>query len=109
LALGCGVQMACSKVAIAFPSVVGEEMLNGNSLVSLVVIFLNAERFIQEAIHSLFAQSYDRELLLVDDGSTDRSTDIALHYAARNPGRVFYLEHARHQNRGMSASRNLGI
>lgn len=66
-----------TKVAIAFPSVVGGEMLNGNSLVSVVVIFLNAERFIQEAIHSLFAQSYDRELLLVDDGSTDRSTELS--------------------------------
>lgn len=52
-------------------------MLNGNSLVSVVVIFLNAERFIQEAIHSLFAQSYDRELVLVDDGLTDRSTELS--------------------------------
>lgn len=53
-------------------------MLNGNSLVSVVVIFLNAERFIQEAIDSLFAQSYDNwELLLVDDGSTDRSTELS--------------------------------
>ena len=46
---------------------------------------------------------------MVDNGSTDRSTDIALQYAAHYPGRVRYLEHAGHQNRGMSASRNLGI
>lgn len=79
-------------------------------LVSVVTIFLDAERFIEEAIESVFAQTYDRwELLLVDDGSTDRSRDVARRYAARYPSRVRYLEHPGHQNRGMSPSRNLGI
>jgi hypothetical protein len=74
------------------------------------MIFLNAEKFIQEAIESVFAQTYDGwELLLVDDGSTDGSSDIALQHARQNPERVHYLEHDGHQNRGMSASRNLGI
>jgi glycosyltransferase involved in cell wall biosynthesis len=72
--------------------------------------FLNAEKFIEEAIESVFAQSYERwELLLVDDGSTDGSTDIALRYAERYPEKVRYLEHPGHENRGASASRNLGI
>jgi glycosyltransferase involved in cell wall biosynthesis len=75
-----------------------------------VTIFLNAERFIEEAIESVFAQTYgDWELLLVDDGSTDGSTQIALRYAERHPRKVRYLEHPGHENRGMSASRNLGI
>jgi glycosyltransferase involved in cell wall biosynthesis len=79
-------------------------------LVSVVIIFLNTERYLEEAIESVFAQSHlDWELLLVDDGSTDGSTAIARGYAARHPGRVRYLEHEGHQNRGMSASRNLGI
>jgi len=79
-------------------------------LVSVVIIFLNAERFIREAIESVFAQTYNNwELLLVDDGSSDRSTDFAGAYAEQYPGRVRYLEHEGHQNRGMSASRNLGI
>ncbi|HVG19127.1 MAG TPA: glycosyltransferase family A protein [Blastocatellia bacterium] len=78
--------------------------------VSVIIIFLNAERFIREAIDSVFAQSHSEwELLLVDDGSTDASTDIALDYAARHAGRVRYLQHQSHENRGMSASRNLGI
>jgi len=48
-------------------------------LVSVVMIFLNAERFIQEAIQSVLSQNYSNwELLLVDDGSTDGSTRIAL-------------------------------
>jgi glycosyltransferase involved in cell wall biosynthesis len=84
--------------------------MSSNSLVSAITIFLNAEKFIQEAIESVFAQTYDHwELLLVDDGSTDDSTAIAQRYVAQNPARVRYLEHPDHQNRGMSASRNLGI
>ena len=84
--------------------------MRNKPLVSVIIIFLNAEQFIKEAIESVFAQTYDNwELLLVDDGSTDSSTDIALQYSARHSKRVRYLEHKAHQNRGMSASRNLGI
>src|SRR5713226_1516754 len=79
-------------------------------LVSAIIIFLNEEKFLREAIESVFAQTYDNwELLIVDDGSTDASTKNALQYAEQHPERVRYLEHEAHQNRGMSASRNLGI
>jgi len=84
--------------------------MSGTPLVSVVMPFWNAERFIQEAIESVFMQSYAHwELVLIDDGSTDQSTAIAQRYAVRHPGRVRYLEHAGHQNRGQSASRNVGI
>ena len=74
------------------------------------MIFLNEERFITEALHSVRSQTYtDWELLLVDDGSTDASTAIARDEAARCPGTVRYLEHPGHANRGMSASRNLAL
>jgi glycosyltransferase involved in cell wall biosynthesis/SAM-dependent methyltransferase len=79
-------------------------------LVSCITIFLDAERYIEEALDSVLAQTYDNwELLLVDDGSTDRSTAVARGYAERYPHKVRYLEHEGHQNRGMSAARNLGI
>lgn len=79
-------------------------------LVSGTMIFFNAERFIDEAIRSVLAQSYENwELLLVDDGSTDGSTAIARSYAERYPKKIRYLEHPEHQNHGMSASRSLGI
>jgi glycosyltransferase involved in cell wall biosynthesis len=79
-------------------------------LVSTVIIFLDAERFLEEALESVFRQSYPHwELLLVDDGSTDESPRIAQAYAHKHPERVRYLTHPGRQNRGMSASRNLGI
>ena len=81
-----------------------------NPLVTVITVFLNAERFIEEAIASVFAQSYRHwELLLVNDGSTDRSTAIALEYARLHPDRVRYLEHSGHENRGISASHNLAL
>jgi glycosyltransferase involved in cell wall biosynthesis len=78
--------------------------------VSVIIIFYNAARYFVEAIETVVQQSFeDWELLLVDDGSSDESTKIARDYAARSPGRIRYLEHPGHSNRGMSATRNLGI
>ena len=78
--------------------------------VSVIAIFYNAAEFLGEAIESVLGQDYrDFELLLVDDGSNDSSSAIALAYAEREPGRIRYLEHPGGENRGMSASRNLGI
>jgi glycosyltransferase involved in cell wall biosynthesis len=86
------------------------DVMNPNPLVSIIVIFLNEERFIEEAIQSVFAQTYENwELLLVDDGSTDGSSEIARTYAKQQQSRVRYLEHPQHQNHGMSESRNRGI
>jgi glycosyltransferase involved in cell wall biosynthesis len=79
-------------------------------VVSIVIIFLNAAKFLPDAIESVLAQTFDKwELFLVDDGSTDRSTEIARSYAERHPDTIHYLEHEGHVNKGMSASRNLGI
>jgi SAM-dependent methyltransferase len=79
-------------------------------VVSIVTIFFNAARFLEDAVASVLAQTYERwELLLVDDGSTDGSSEMGRALAARHLDRVRYLEHPDHANRGMSASRNLGI
>jgi glycosyltransferase involved in cell wall biosynthesis/SAM-dependent methyltransferase len=86
------------------------ETLGAAPLVSVVAIFLNADGFLEEAIDSVLAQTHTEwELLLVDDGSSDRSSAIARGYAARDPRRVRYLDHPGHKNLGMSASRNLGL
>jgi glycosyltransferase involved in cell wall biosynthesis len=77
-------------------------------LVSVVLIFLNEERFIEEAVRSVREQTVtDWELILVDDGSTDRSTAIARDLATSD-GRIRYLDHPGHENRGTAVSRNFG-
>ena len=87
-----------------------DRSVSGAPAVSVIIIFLNADKFLEQAIESVLAQTFhDWELFLVDDGSTDRSTEIAQSYARRLPGRVVYLEHDGHVNKGMSASRNLGL
>ena len=85
-------------------------MMTNQPLVSAIMIFLNEEKFLQEAINSVLEQTYDNwELLLVDDGSTDGSTAIAKRYVEQYPHKIRYLEHPNHGNHGMSASRNLGV
>jgi len=72
--------------------------------------FLDSARFMREAVDSVMAQDHtDWELLLVDDGSTDASTALAQAMARAQPGRIKYLEHVGHANRGLSESRNLGL
>jgi glycosyltransferase involved in cell wall biosynthesis len=77
-------------------------------LVSVVLPFFNEQRFLEEAVQSVRDQQLaDWELILVDDGSTNRSTLMARDLAAKD-GRIRYVDHPGHQNRGTSASRNLG-
>jgi len=85
-------------------------MKKGSPRVSIITIFLNAGSYLEEAIGSVLAQSFtDWELLLVDDGSTDQSSRLAGDYARAHPGRITVLEHEARQNRGMPASRDLGL
>ena len=75
----------------------------------MLLIFLNEQRFLEEAVQSVRDQTLAHwELILVDDGSTDASTQIARDLAAADQ-RIRYVDHPGHANRGMSASRNLGV
>lgn len=77
-------------------------------LVSVVVIVRNGERFLAEALESIAAQTLSEwETIVVDDGSSDRTRDIAAAFAGRDP-RFRLVAHPGGANRGMSASRNLG-
>jgi len=73
-------------------------------LISVILPVYNGERHLVEAIESVLVQTYEPfELLIVDDGSTDASADIAGRYVS---ARVHVL---RQSNAGTSAARNTGI
>jgi glycosyltransferase involved in cell wall biosynthesis len=79
-------------------------------LVSVVLIFRNSAANLRQAIESVITQNYLRwELLLVDDGSIDGSTEIALEYTRKYAASVSYFEHGGHLELGDDASRRLGI
>jgi len=84
-----------------------QEALGGadqTPLVSVVVPIFNAERFLSDAIESVLTQSYrNLELILVDDGSTDDSYQIAQRYADRD-ARVKLVRNDR--NVGIVLTRN---
>src|SRR5919199_728512 len=74
--------------------------------VSVVVPIYNVEPYLRSCLDSLAAQTYtDLEVVMVNDGSTDRSAEIADAFSARDP-RFRLLEQP---NRGLSAARNTGI
>jgi glycosyltransferase involved in cell wall biosynthesis len=67
----------------------------------------NGEAFLREAIESLRGQRYrDFEIVIVNDGSTDRTESIARAFAERD-GRVRLVTHS--SNRGAPAARNTGL
>jgi glycosyltransferase involved in cell wall biosynthesis len=71
------------------------------ALASVVIAAFNEERYLGEAIGSVLAQTYRPiELIVVDDGSTDRTAEIA---AAHPEVRLL-----RQPNRGLGAARNTG-
>jgi glycosyltransferase involved in cell wall biosynthesis len=79
-------------------------------LVSVVIPFYNVEKFLKETIDSVINQDYTNwQLVLVDDGSSDKSTAIAKEYARNFSDRILYLNHSEHKNKGVCATRNLGV
>jgi glycosyltransferase involved in cell wall biosynthesis len=78
--------------------------------VSVIVPFFNAGPSIEDAIAGMLSQTYSQwELLLVDDGSTDVSSQIARRYAKTHPNRVKYLDQPGHVSRGLPVAENLGL
>ncbi|MBC7509743.1 MAG: glycosyltransferase family 2 protein [Ferruginibacter sp.] len=84
--------------------------MNSQPLVSIIIPFLNPGDWLTEAIDSVLAQTYTNlEIILIDDGSVDEDAAIALKYCGRFPGQIFYYMHESHVNKGLTASRNLGL
>jgi len=77
--------------------------MNNNHLVSVIIPVYNCERYLAEAIESVFAQTYRPiEVFVVDDGSTDGTGKIAKSFRDS----VYYVHQT---NRGPAAARNRGI
>lgn len=78
-------------------------MTGNNLLVSVIIPVYNCERYLAQAIESVLAQTYRPiEIIVVDDGSTDRSADVAKRFAV--PVRYCFQSHS-----GSGAARNRGI
>jgi glycosyltransferase involved in cell wall biosynthesis len=79
----------------------------GTALVTVIMPVFNAERFVAEALESIWAQQYPAlEVLVVDDGSTDGSVDRVS--AVRAEHRELILL-TLDDNRGPGAARNAGL
>ncbi|MBR0670177.1 glycosyltransferase family 2 protein [Neoroseomonas soli] len=74
--------------------------------VAAIVPAFNAERTIDETLRSIRSQTHrDLEIVVVDDGSRDRTAEIVLAHAAADPR----LRLVRQANGGVAAARNRGI
>ena len=72
-------------------------------MVSVVIPAFNQARFLPAAIESAIAQTYrDREIIVVDDGSTDDTPEVARRYGDA-------VRYVRQANKGLAGARNTGI
>jgi GT2 family glycosyltransferase len=82
-------------------------MTRHTDLVSTVIPVFNRARLLEEAVGSVLAQTYRPiEIVIVDDGSTDDTPQVAQALAARHPEIVRYV---RKDNGGCAQARNAGL
>ena len=75
-------------------------------ILSIIVAVYNVENYLSHCIESLCKQTYKNlEIILVDDGSTDRSGDICDEYAKQD-SRIVVIHQS---NAGVSAARNAAL
>ena len=74
--------------------------------ISVIVSIYNVEPYVNRCIESIVSQTYDAlEIILVDDGSLDRSGKICDEWAVKDP-RIIVIHQ---RNQGISAARNSGL
>ena len=83
-----------------------EEIVAESHLISIIIPVFNGESFIGRAIESVLQQTYTNyELIIINDGSTDKTADVCQKYADKYNN--VYLRSI--PNGGVSNARNLGI
>lgn len=76
------------------------------ALISVIVPVYNVEKYLPECVESIISQTYDNlEVILIDDGSTDRSGKICDEFAEKD-SRIVVIHQ---KNSGVSAARNRGL
>jgi glycosyltransferase involved in cell wall biosynthesis len=71
--------------------------------ISVIISVYNGENYLRHAIESVLDQDYDnKEIIVLDDGSTDRTSEIAQQFGEQ----VIYIYQA---NKGLGAGRNTGL
>ena len=74
--------------------------------VSVIVPVYNAKKYLKDCVESILGQTYKNiQIILIDDGSTDGSSDICDHFAQKD-SRVIVVHQ---KNTGVSCARNIGI
>ncbi len=77
-------------------------MIEENPLVSVIIPVYNGEKYVAHALESVFKQDYQPfEVILVDDGSTDRTAQII--------GKYDNVQYIYQSKQGVSSARNKGI
>lgn len=80
--------------------------MNKSSLVSVIVPVYNTEKYLQKCLDSIMKQEYyNLEIIIIDDGSTDKSGIIADEFADKDNRIVVFHK----KNGGVSFARNIGI
>ena len=77
-----------------------------NPLITVIVPVCNVAKYLRRCLDSVISQTYQNlEIICVDDGSTDHSSEICEQYALKDERvKVFHQE-----NQGVSAARNKGL
>jgi glycosyltransferase involved in cell wall biosynthesis len=80
--------------------------MNDSPLISVIIPCYNQGRYLTDAIESVLSQSHTNwECIIINDGSTDNTRDVALKYMNVYP-QIKYIEQP---NRGLSSALNRGI
>lgn len=75
-------------------------------LISIIIPVYNCDLYLRDCVNSVLSQNYENiEIILIDDGSTDKSGLICDEYAAQNERVRAYHQ----KNAGVSAARNVGL
>jgi glycosyltransferase involved in cell wall biosynthesis len=81
-------------------------MIDINYLISVIIPILNTSNYLEKCIDSVINQSYKNlQIILINDGSSDRSEEICLQYLKKDSRISYYYQ----KNQGQSSARNKGI